>query len=851
MKTAHAFLPQSIKNVATVFRREMAAYFNSAVAYIFIIVFALLNGGLFMTQFFMISRADMRPFFVTLPFVLSVFLPAVTMRLWAEERRGNTLELLLTFPMKTEEIVAGKFAASAVFFLTALLATLPMPVMIHLLGRPDTGVMLSSYLGAVLLGSFYLSIGIFISGLCRDQIVAFILSLMVCFSLHLLGTEFIATSIDGWVPGFGSFLRHFVGSARHYESFAKGIIDNRDAAYFVIGSLIFLVLNGFWLEGRLRPKASMIFSGACVISAGIFLMANWFLSPLSLGRFDLTQGQIYTMAPATQKILRSLKAPVMVKLYISPAEKMPTGMKSLEQEVVDRLDEFRIAAKGRFQYKILHMEAANIAQGPDKGREESLETQLSKKGIQPFQVQSVESDEVGVKLVYASLGIAYREKPEEIIPRLMPESLYELEYSIVSKIFRLTLAEIPKIALVAPYEEKDVDPQLRALFTQLGAKLPEGYREDNYEILMMALQYEGYDVARIRLSEEEPVPPAVKTLVIVEPAGLSERQKYEINRFLHTGGSVFMAVQNYEFQYSPADAGIDIRPAEKVPGVNPLLKEWGFEVDESILADQQHEVINLSGGGALGIFQMAVPVKLPIQILIPPSQMNDQVSISSHLSSFFYLWGSALNLNDEKIKAQGLKVIPLAHSSRDSWTVPFEPWSLTMESLHPLRADKQGPFVLALMAEGQFADGYAGKPVPAWREKPEPLTTPEAAEGQKQEVDEDKTTEEAAPVLTPAPGKLILTGAATMFQRQLVQSGGHLNFFMNAVDVLSLSDELVSIRSKKPVDRTIGRVSTGAKVGWRFFSMFFVPAVLALAGALRVILRKRGKQQYMNSLTQG
>ena len=163
--------------------------------------------------------------------------------------------------------------------------------------------------------------------------------------------------------------------------------------YFILGAVIFLVLNGFWLEGRMRPRAKTVFSTACAISAGIFLMANWFVSELPLGRFDLSEGKIYTISPATKSILSNLQAPVTAKFYISPAEKMPTGLKTLEQEVQDKLDEFRVASNGNFQYKMFHMEAANVV----TGEEESLERQLSEKGIRPLPVHSVQSADVGGK----------------------------------------------------------------------------------------------------------------------------------------------------------------------------------------------------------------------------------------------------------------------------------------------------------------------------------------------------------------------------------------------------------------------------------------------------------------------
>lgn len=827
-------------NLWTVFKREIGAYFNSAIAYIFIIVFVLLNSVLYMAQFFVISMADMRPFFNTLPFVLSVFLPAVTMRQWAEERKGNTLELLLTFPMRTHELVLGKFIASFVFFLAALAGTLAIPLMLFVLGRPDVGTVLGGYGGAALLGAFFLSIGIFISGLCRDQIVAFILGMVICFGLHLIGTDFIASSVDSWLPGLGSLLQQFIGSAGHFESFAKGVIDNRDVLYFLIGTVLFLVLNGFWLEGRMRPKATQIFTTATLISVGIFLMSNWFFVGIPLGRFDVTEGKIYTVSPATKEILKEIKAPVTAKLYISPADKMPTGMKTLEQDIVSKLDELRVASGGNLQYKIFHMEAANVAEGSEQ-KEDSLEQQMQRKGIQPFQIRAIESDEVAVRLVYAAMSLGYKEKPEEILPRITPDNFNELEYMIVSKIFRMTLPEIPKLALAAPYEEKQIDSQVAALLMQLGGQVPSAYREDPYELVQMALEYDGYEVSRIRLDKDEPLPEGTKTLIVLEPRELNERQKYEISRFLRAGGSVFLGVQNYEYNYAPSGNTLQIMPVEKKPNVNSLLQEWGLEVDENILTDEQHDVVNLSGAARLGPFEVSVPVKVPIQILIPPTGMNPDISVTSRLSSLFYLWGTALKLNDEKLKSQNLKVGKLLQSSQNSWTVPFRPGSLQPKDLQPQPEGRRGPMPLAVFVQGQFADAYQGKEAPPWPEKSAetPAGTAEPTPKQKPEKPID---------ITPAPGKLILTGAASMFQKHLIKGGGHLSFFMNSVDALTLGDELVTIRSKQPIDRSLGRVSTPAKVGWRLFVTFFFPILILVLGIFKMFWRRQAKQDYLKSL---
>ena len=161
-----------MKNAITIFRRDFTAYFTSPIGYIYMIVFLLISVGLYMTTFFVFPVADMRNFFGNMPLMLCIFIPAVTMRVWAEERKENTWEMLLTFPMKAWELVLGKFLATLAFFGLTLLATGTLPIMLMNLGNPDMGPILGGYFGTFLLGAFFLAIGIFVSGFCKDQIVA-------------------------------------------------------------------------------------------------------------------------------------------------------------------------------------------------------------------------------------------------------------------------------------------------------------------------------------------------------------------------------------------------------------------------------------------------------------------------------------------------------------------------------------------------------------------------------------------------------------------------------------------------------------------------------------------------------
>ncbi len=239
-----------MRNVGVVFGREFASYFNSPIAYIFIIVFLLFNCGLYMLGFFLGGQADMRAFFGSLPLMLCIFIPAVSMRLWAEDHRRGTFELLMTLPMKASEVMLGKYLAALAFFLVALAATFPIPIMLNALANPDNGTIVAGYLGSLLLGALYLSVGIFTSGLMRDQISAFILGVMACLAMFFLGNAAVASVFDGWLPGFGSMLQRFLGLMSHFEPMLRGVISLGDVVYFLALSSLFLALNSLWLEGR-------------------------------------------------------------------------------------------------------------------------------------------------------------------------------------------------------------------------------------------------------------------------------------------------------------------------------------------------------------------------------------------------------------------------------------------------------------------------------------------------------------------------------------------------------------------------------------------------------------------------
>jgi ABC-2 type transport system permease protein len=825
-------------NLWTIFRRELGAYYSSAIGYIFMIVFQVLSVGLFMTPFFTFLNADMRSFFGTMPIILGIFLPAVTMRLWAEERKQNTWEMLLTFPMRPHELVLGKFLASFVFFIVAMLATLTLPLMLLVLGKPDLGPIIGAYVGTALLGAFFLAMGLFVSALCQDQIVAFVVTLLACLAVFLLGTNFISAYIDGAWPGLGTFLADVVGMTNHYDTFSRGLIVLGDVLYFVIWTAVFLFLNGLFLEIRSRPAARHTFYVAVTMSLFIGLMANWLLAGQNLGRFDMTQDHIYTLSPATKKILGELDVPVQVKLYITPSEKMPTEMKYLERDILDKLNEMSLSSGGNLKVRAIHMETANVIEplgapssAGDK-KDEAVEKRLLDKGVRPFSVQALREDEVVNKLVYSALGVAYKDKEEEILPRILPQDLETLEYRLMNIVYKLSRPKQPVVALVAPKDVLNIPPHIRQLYMQMGRPVPQS--DDPYETLERLLRAEKYDVRRVDLTQNSGLPDDADSVVVINPRELNERQRWELQRALHEGKSVMVAAQKYRWNYNVVRKSVSIEKEDEHPEVNPWLEHYGVTIDPAILMDVNHQALTIqrSDNPLQSLLGGGVTLNLPLHITLGQDAMNPDASITSNLSPLFYLWGSALTVKPDVLDKLKLKYQVLLNTTSNAWTLPSDAQLTSASFQPPVGGGHQYP--LSVLVRGQFPDTFAGKAPPAWPPAPQqPGMPPPPAPPKEAPVAESK----------PSPGQLLVVGDAQMFHRNFL-SGGNLDFFLNTVDALTLGEDLVNIRGKKQINRAISRPSVPVRQFWKFVNLGLVPLVIAAVGIGNAVARRRSRAAY-------
>jgi ABC-2 type transport system permease protein len=231
-----------MKNISAIFKRELYGYFSTPVAYVFIVIFLFLTGifTFYIGSFYESNQADLDPFFRFHPWLYLFLIPAIAMRLWSEERKSGTIELLMTLPISISEAVIGKFLAAWCFSGVALALTFPMWLTVIYLGDPDNTVILASYIASFLMAGGFLAIGSCISAVTKSQVIAFVISVVICFLFILSGFPLVLNFFQAWAP---QMLIDAVASfsfLTHFESIRKGVIDLRDVIYFS-------VLIAFWL----------------------------------------------------------------------------------------------------------------------------------------------------------------------------------------------------------------------------------------------------------------------------------------------------------------------------------------------------------------------------------------------------------------------------------------------------------------------------------------------------------------------------------------------------------------------------------------------------------------------------
>lgn len=533
-----------MKKIFIIFLKELRSYFDSPIAYIFIVIFLLLTGIYFVNNLFLDNVASLKSVYEAASILLIFFGPAITMRLISEEKRSGTLEILTTKAIKTGEIILGKFFSAWYLVLCALVPTLIYFISISFLGEIDIGPVIGAYIGLLLMGGAFIAIGLVGSSLSDSQIVSFIIGFVIILILFSIDKFLMYLPLD-IVPIVGYF-----GINSHFSALARGVIDTRDVLYFVsiivLGLLSSTILAEMETVGtvlKLRgiswkeqiPRLSLV--------TFIIVMVN-LLSLQLYARFDLTENKAYTLTSETKDLLSKLDDNFLVKGYFTA--NLPPPYNSYRQVVQELLDEYRAYAPGKFHYQFVN---------PSEDKE--IEQEALDYGITPRQVKVIKNDKFMTEKAYLGLVFLYGLKTEEL-PEI--SSLDQLEYAITNNMRRLVSPQTKKIAFTSGHGEASLEEMngLKKLLSQQ------------------------YEVMTIEISEGRQIPPDVATLLIVGPTQrFSDKEKLVIDQYIMRGGKVGFFMNNV------------LRDEETQKGFVPdlnlddMFDNYGFVIQPDLVLDAE------------------------------------------------------------------------------------------------------------------------------------------------------------------------------------------------------------------------------------------------------------------------
>jgi ABC-type uncharacterized transport system involved in gliding motility auxiliary subunit/ABC-type transport system involved in multi-copper enzyme maturation permease subunit len=543
---------------SAIVRREFSAYWSTPVAYVFLVVFLLLAGFFTFSfgGFFERGEASLASFFAWLPWLFLFIVPAIGMRLWADEQRLGTLELLMTLPITPWQAILGKFLAAWLFVAIALGLTFPLVITVNWLGDPDNGTILAGYLGALLVAGTFLAIASFCSALTRNQAIAFVLSLIACLLLILAGAPPVVDLLGRWA---GPRLMEVIAAMSvlvRFDGFQRGLFDLRDVFYLGSIALLALFATSAAIATRRAASSSPVTVG---IVAVVLVLANLLLVPVSL-RIDLSQGRVNTLSDGSKAIVGKLEQPIKVRFYASSDENVPIALKAYARRVEDLLRSLRSASGGKLEIERLDPQ-------PDSDAEDSAQLD----GIEAQQLPNGERFYLGMvigegerKVVLATIGVD-RERL--------------LEYDLARAISRATAKAKPVIGVLSPLPA----------FGSRG--MPQmGMPPSDKWVFISELERD-FDVRRVATDTKE-IDAEIKALLVIHPRGLSEQAAFAIDQFVLRGGRLIAFVDPKGY-FDPMAAAMGMQGGTP-SSLEPLLKTWGIEFKEDkVVADLRY----LSGAG--------------------------------------------------------------------------------------------------------------------------------------------------------------------------------------------------------------------------------------------------------------
>ncbi len=628
-----------MKKILTFAKRELKSHFDHPGGYIILVVFLGLVFFFYFRSTLVVPEASLRPLFNFLPWLLLFLVPAITMRSLAADEKEGTSEVFLSQPVSPAQYLLGKYLGAFATVMLGVFATLPALFVLAKFGSFDWGLVGAQYLGTVFLVAGLCAIGFFASGLTKNQIVAFILSIAIIFIFIVMGWEAAIGSIS---PGVASFMQQ-LSILWHFSNITRGVIDLRDAVYFLSLAALFgsFAYIGFMRKRltRLSPAWRKMNSWVLALVA-IVAVWNGAVSYISF-RLDLTSGRLYTLSQATKSLVGSLNEPVTIKLYAS--QNLPAELIVAQRDVTDMLSDYRSASKGRVLMERVNPES-------DAEKQEAVNA-----GIPAIQFNVVRKGEFQVKEGFFGITVSQKDKRAEVIPYISQTA--DFEYQLSRLIQRLAEDKRKTIAFLEGHNEISTDG-----YSALRGELAKTFDVKGVSLLTAT------SLASSALAD-------TNMLVVAGPSqAFTQNEESLITEYLKGGGKAFFLADGVQ---------LDFRSLTASPSNTsfPLFieKTLGVKINPSVVFDlRANENVQFNTGGPL-------PFVLPYPFWPRVAAASD-TPVTKDLRTIVYSWGASLEILQDKLGGTEatplLKTSPFAGEQRDNFILqPNQEFSVDRSAL--------------------------------------------------------------------------------------------------------------------------------------------------------------------------
>ena len=797
----------------SLFKKEIKTFFGSLIGYLAILVFLLVT-GLFLWVFpgaYNIPEngyATLEGLFSLAPWLYLFLVPAITMRFFADEKRTGTLEILLTRPLSDFQIIFAKFLAGMVLVTFSLLPTLLYFLSVFLLGNPvgsiDTGATWGSFFGLFFLAAIYVSIGIFASSLTDNQIVSFILAMVLSFIFYL-GFDFIASA---GIPYLLEQIFGWLSINNHYISASRGVIDMRDAVYFAGMTFLFLwFTRGFLRKGTWNQKKFRLNSvGITFLFLIVFVVSGNFLY-----RLDLTADKRYSLSPVSASLASELEQPVEVEFYL--AGKLEPGLRKLQQEVLEKIAVLNVYSPKNIRVRITDPYAIGNAER----REEFIEN-LINKGIQPTRFRQQTDQGVSTRLIFPGAVIRYDRKETAVnFLKYNPDFSHEANFN---------------------HSAESVEFELANAFQKLmrtrrsSVAFLEGHGEaDRYEVYDFAsLLSEEFLVRRIPADSLVFNPERIDILIVADPSEpFAERDKFIIDQFIMQGGKVIWLIDPVQVSLDSLSKGHQTMAFPRDLNLNDLLFRYGVRLNYELLQDVEcaRLRVNTAPPGTPPQFTLHPWYYSPL--LVP----SDNHPLSRNLNRVFTEFVSSIDTisgNPQVQKEVILSTSPYARTVKSPSTV-----SLGNIDNPPARELFNQSFIpVGILLEGTFTSVFRNRML-------EPLGISNTKVIQESKPTKMVIIADGGMITNPVdystnPPRVQETG----FDRVSGQTFGNREFLLNTVFYLNDDLGIMHLRSRTQKLRLLDIVRLrGEKPFWQWLNVLFPLVLTGLWGVIYNFFRRR------------